>query len=87
MTQNITDVSRPVIGSFLVNRKGWRWTQWTMLPLAMCTIITTFMARETFHPVLKSRRSKISSSTLPLHHHFPQEFDFSQLSLFSVQLK
>ncbi|KAJ5117482.1 hypothetical protein N7448_011114 [Penicillium atrosanguineum] len=55
----------PVIGSFLVNRKGWRWTQWTMLLLAMCTIITTFMARETFHPVLKSRRSKASRLSLP----------------------
>ncbi|KAJ5661431.1 uncharacterized protein N7477_009047 [Penicillium maclennaniae] len=44
---------------------GWRWTQWTMLLLAVCTIIATSMARETFHPVLKSRRSKISSSTLP----------------------
>ncbi|OQE62930.1 hypothetical protein PENNAL_c0254G04247 [Penicillium nalgiovense] len=48
----------PVIGSFLVNRKGWRWTQCTMLLIAMCAIITTFIARETFHPVIKRRRFK-----------------------------
>lgn len=35
-----------------------------MLLLTICTIIATFMARETFHPVLKSRRSKTSNSTL-----------------------
>ena len=57
-TDRLPDVYRPVIGSFLVNRKGWRWTQWTMLLFAMCTIITTFIARETFHPVIKFRRSK-----------------------------
>ncbi|KAJ5346206.1 hypothetical protein N7452_004210, partial [Penicillium brevicompactum] len=55
----------PVIGSFLINRKGWRWTQWTMLLFAMCTIITTLIARETFHPVIKRRRSKSLGLSIP----------------------
>ena len=36
-----------------------------MLLFATCTIITTFMARETFHPVLKRRQSKTSRLYLP----------------------
>ncbi|KAJ6081456.1 hypothetical protein N7499_006330 [Penicillium canescens] len=65
MYRSLTDVYRPVIGSFLVNRKGWRWTQWTLLFFAMCTIITTFIVRETFHPVIKCRRSKRLGLSLP----------------------
>ncbi|KAL7908439.1 MFS general substrate transporter [Trichoderma velutinum] len=29
----------PVIGSFAANRKGWRWTQWTMIFFAIFTMI------------------------------------------------
>ncbi|KAJ5766081.1 uncharacterized protein N7511_003697 [Penicillium nucicola] len=48
----------PVIGSFVVNRKGWRWTQWTMVFFAIFTLLTISVSRETFHPILKRRRSK-----------------------------
>nr|XP_036579807.1 major facilitator superfamily transporter [Colletotrichum truncatum]KAF6787487.1 major facilitator superfamily transporter [Colletotrichum truncatum] len=48
----------PVIGSFVVNRKGWRWTQWTLLFFIVISIISTILARETYHPVLKRRRAK-----------------------------
>jgi MFS family permease len=52
-------VTSPVIGAFLATRKGWRWTQWTILFfLAFCLIITVTIGRETYHPVLMRRRAK-----------------------------
>jgi hypothetical protein len=36
-----------------------------MMLFAMCTIITTFIARETFHPVIKFRRSKELGLSFP----------------------
>ncbi|KAJ5636704.1 uncharacterized protein N7484_010017 [Penicillium longicatenatum] len=55
----------PVIGSFVVVRKDWRWTQWTLLFFAAFTMITTIMAQETFHQVLKRRRAKELGLPLP----------------------
>ncbi|KAJ5893818.1 hypothetical protein N7495_005509 [Penicillium taxi] len=55
----------PVIGSFVVNRKGWRWTQWTILFFAIFTMLTAITARETFHPVIKRRRAKVLGQILP----------------------
>ncbi|KAF9876621.1 major facilitator superfamily transporter [Colletotrichum karsti] len=48
----------PVIGSFVVNRKGWRWTQWTLLFFIIVSMIATVFAKESYHPVLKRRRAK-----------------------------
>ncbi|KAJ6036407.1 hypothetical protein N7540_000686 [Penicillium herquei] len=48
----------PVIGSFVVNRKSWPWTQWTLLFFLIFTMITMLGSRETFHPMIKRRRSK-----------------------------
>ncbi|KAH7011363.1 major facilitator superfamily domain-containing protein [Ilyonectria destructans] len=48
----------PVIGSFVVNRKGWRWTQWTLVFFAIFAMITTLFTQETFHPVIKRRLAK-----------------------------
>lgn len=48
----------PVIGSFVVNRKGWRWTQWTLVFFAVFAMITTAFTHETFHPVIKRRLAK-----------------------------
>lgn len=39
-----------------------------MLLFAICTIITTFIARETFHPVIKCRRSKSLGLSFLLSH-------------------
>ncbi|KAJ5511293.1 Major facilitator superfamily [Penicillium expansum] len=55
----------PVIGSFIVNRKGWRWTQWTTIFFAIFTCITVAMAKETFHPIIKRRRAKELGLELP----------------------
>ncbi|OLN97197.1 Polyamine transporter 4-like protein 1 [Colletotrichum chlorophyti] len=48
----------PIIGSFVVNRMGWRWTQWTLLFFIIAAIIPTLFAKETYHTVLKRRRAK-----------------------------
>ncbi|KAJ5106417.1 hypothetical protein N7456_003092 [Penicillium angulare] len=61
----LTPFLGPVIGSFVVARKGWKWTQWTLLFFSIFTMITILMARETFHPVLKRRRAKELGLPLP----------------------
>ncbi|KAH6874738.1 major facilitator superfamily domain-containing protein [Thelonectria olida] len=48
----------PVIGSFVVHRKNWRWTQWTLLFFAVFAMLLTTLTRETFHPVIKRRLAK-----------------------------
>ncbi|KAK3349580.1 major facilitator superfamily transporter [Lasiosphaeria hispida] len=49
----------PVIGAFVTQRKGWRWTQWTMLFFcAFSLLLIVPFGRETFHPILKRRRAK-----------------------------
>ncbi|GKT63353.1 major facilitator superfamily transporter [Colletotrichum tofieldiae] len=47
----------PVIGAFVVNRKGWRWTQWTLLFFIIIAMLSTFFSKETYHTVLKRRRA------------------------------
>lgn len=51
-------ICRPVIGSFIVSRKGWRWTQWALLFFSIFSLLTTIIARETFHSVIKRKRVK-----------------------------
>ena len=46
------------MGSFLVHRKGWRWTQWTTLFFAVFCIIQFPLMRDTFNPKLKRRLAK-----------------------------
>ncbi|KAL2875163.1 hypothetical protein SGCOL_009594 [Colletotrichum sp. CLE4] len=46
----------PVIGAFVVNRKDWRWTQWTLLFFIITAMISSFFSKETYHPVLQRRR-------------------------------
>ncbi|KAJ5691130.1 hypothetical protein N7488_011865 [Penicillium malachiteum] len=48
----------PVIGSFVVSRKSWPWTQWTILFFLIFTMITMIGSRETFHAKIKRRRSR-----------------------------
>lgn len=54
----LINTQRPVIGSFVVNRKGWRWTQWTLIFFAIVAILAALAAGETYHPILKRRRAK-----------------------------
>lgn len=47
------------MGAFIVVRKGWRWTQWTMLFFcAFSLLLIVPFGRETFHTILKRRRAK-----------------------------
>ncbi|KLU87579.1 hypothetical protein MAPG_06576 [Magnaporthiopsis poae ATCC 64411] len=49
----------PVIGSFVVQRAGWRWSQWTLVFfLAVALAVSLVFGRETYHPVLRRRRIK-----------------------------
>ncbi|PTB53500.1 hypothetical protein M431DRAFT_7016 [Trichoderma harzianum CBS 226.95] len=48
----------PVIGSFVANRKGWRWTQWTMIFSAIFTMILALFTEETYHAKIKQRISR-----------------------------
>ncbi|KAM0274305.1 hypothetical protein ACHAQH_007979 [Verticillium albo-atrum] len=48
----------PVIGSFIVVRKGWRWTQWTLIFFATASLLAALAGKETYHPVLERRRAK-----------------------------
>lgn len=52
----------PVIGSFVVSRKGWRWTQWTIIFFAIFTMVLVLFTEETFAPVLKRRIAKQKSN-------------------------
>ncbi|CAK7198398.1 hypothetical protein SEUCBS139899_001059 [Sporothrix eucalyptigena] len=55
----------PVLGAFAC-RKGWRWTQWTIVFFAAFSIIVALIGgRETYHPVIKRRRAKQLGITLP----------------------
>lgn len=54
----------PLIGSYAVERKDWRWTQWILLFFAAFCIVFIFTAKETFPPVLKHRLAKKRGNTL-----------------------
>lgn len=47
------------MGAFIVVRKGWRWTQWTMLFFCAFSILLMVpFGRESYHAILKRRRAK-----------------------------
>ncbi|KAH9231489.1 hypothetical protein K456DRAFT_1840674 [Colletotrichum gloeosporioides 23] len=48
----------PVLGSFMVDRKGWRWTQYTIVFFSVFSAMWLFVAGESYHPVLLRRRRK-----------------------------
>lgn len=56
---------RPVMGSFIVSRKGWRWTQWTLIFFAIFCMIQLPFIRETFNPNVKRRLAKKKGLKLP----------------------
>lgn len=48
-------MGRPVIGSFAVVEKGWRWTQWTLLFLAALCIVIVLFTEETLPRMIQHR--------------------------------
>ncbi|KAJ5463723.1 hypothetical protein N7475_008667 [Penicillium sp. IBT 31633x] len=55
----------PVLGSFIVSRKGWRWTQWTTIFFTIFTLMIIAISKETFHPAIRRRRAKELGLELP----------------------
>jgi len=54
-----------VIGAFVTVRKGWRWTQWTLIFFAIFAFILTTFARETHQNTILTRRAKHRKLPLP----------------------
>ncbi|KAK8068811.1 polyamine transporter 4 [Apiospora phragmitis] len=48
----------PVVGVFLVDRKGWPWTQFTVVFLSVFTLFWVLAAPETYHSIIMRRRMK-----------------------------
>ncbi|KAI1198044.1 MFS general substrate transporter [Nemania serpens] len=48
----------PVIGVFIVDRKGWRWTQYTLVFFSVLSLIGALFGSESYHPVIQRRRMK-----------------------------
>ncbi|KAH7399822.1 MFS multidrug transporter-like protein [Cadophora sp. MPI-SDFR-AT-0126] len=56
----------PVIGAFVTVRKGWRWTQWTLIFFAIFAFILTMFAQETHKNTILARRAKRRNLPPPL---------------------
>lgn len=54
-----------MIGAFATTRRGWRWTQWTLIFFAVFSFLVLLTARETHHPILKRRRARQLGHTAP----------------------
>jgi len=50
--------TRPLIGGFLVEEKGWRWTQWTTLFFIATFYVPVFFTKETYKKTILQRRAK-----------------------------
>lgn len=59
----------PILGSFAVNRQGWRWTQWILLMFAAVALLLLVTGKETFPPALKRHMAKKRGQPLPKHTH------------------
>ncbi|KAI0404379.1 major facilitator superfamily domain-containing protein [Xylaria palmicola] len=55
----------PVIGVFLVDRVGWRWTQYTIVFFSVFSLIWLLIGSESYHPVIQRRRMKQLGLKLP----------------------
>ncbi|KAI1821081.1 MFS general substrate transporter [Xylaria intraflava] len=55
----------PVLGVFLVERVGWRWTQYTLVFLSVFSLIWILIGVESYHPIIKRRRLKQLGMKLP----------------------
>ncbi|THZ03825.1 MFS general substrate transporter [Aureobasidium pullulans] len=49
----------PIAGGYLSETLGWRWIFWVIaIPMALLTIISPFLLRETYGPILLERKAK-----------------------------
>lgn len=52
------DSTRPLIGGFIVDRKGWQWTQWTTIFFLITFYIPVLFTKETYKRTILQRRAK-----------------------------
>lgn len=57
-TKSFANGSSPLLGGFLVETKGWRWTQWTTLFFIVAFYIPVFFTKETYKKTILQRRAK-----------------------------
>ncbi|KAL4881767.1 MFS general substrate transporter [Aspergillus karnatakaensis] len=60
----------PLVGSFVVNEKSWRWTAWVPLMLAALVHPPALFIRESYKPILLRRRAEKlvpDGAILPVH--------------------
>ncbi|KAF2964422.1 hypothetical protein GQX73_g9143 [Xylaria multiplex] len=55
----------PVLGVFLVDRMGWRWTQFTLVFFSVFSLIWVSIGSESYHPIIQRRRMKQLGITPP----------------------
>ncbi|KAI0966590.1 major facilitator superfamily domain-containing protein [Xylaria arbuscula] len=55
----------PVLGVFLVDRMGWRWTQFTLVFFSVFGLIWALIGSESYHPIIQRRRMKQLGITPP----------------------
>ncbi|KAI0426774.1 major facilitator superfamily domain-containing protein [Xylaria sp. FL1042] len=55
----------PVLGVFLVDRMGWRWTQFTLVFFSVFSLIWALIGNESYHPIIQRRRMKQLGLTPP----------------------
>lgn len=48
----------PVIGGFVAQYKGWRWTQWVTIFIGVCAYATVVPTQETYKKIILARRAK-----------------------------
>ena len=58
-----TDIRSPVVGSYVVVQRGWRWTQWTLLFLAAVSFLLTLVTEETNHEIIQRKMKSSGSRT------------------------
>lgn len=55
----------PVVGGYLVEAKGWRWTMYIVLMLGAVALILLYFMEETYKPVILKRRAVARGDPLP----------------------
>lgn len=55
----------PVVGGYLVDAKGWRWTMWIVIILGGALLVPLALLEESYKPVILKRRALARGQALP----------------------
>jgi hypothetical protein len=58
-------LGRPVIGSYVDSRKGWRWVEWTLIFFAVFGFVFSIFTKETYKKIILRKRAKAIGAPLP----------------------